>query len=160
MVEKSFEEVILDKMKSPRQREQRKRRKTDWEARVITEPEYLEELDKLEEGKKNKAPCVAIKSRKRGNIKNKSTKRKKQREKDTSSSSSSEECETDLSDESSEKNTSGRKNLRSNEELDDEEMLKNFWEILSLPTCESDVLNKLFACVYKSQINHIFLLQN
>ena len=28
-------------------------------------------------------------------------------------------------------------------------MLKNFWASLSLPACESDVLNKWFACVYQ-----------
>ena len=28
-------------------------------------------------------------------------------------------------------------------------MLKNFWESLSLPAYESDVLNKWFACVYQ-----------
>ena len=47
---------------------------------MITEPEYLEELEMLEEGKKNKAPSVAAKSRKRGNIQSKSTKKKKQKE--------------------------------------------------------------------------------
>ena len=48
---------------------------------MITEPEYLEELEMLEEGKKNKAPSVAAKSRKRGNIQSKSTKKKKKKEK-------------------------------------------------------------------------------
>ena len=46
---------------------------------MITEPEYLEELEMLEEGKKNKAPSVAAKSRKRGNIQSKSTKKKKKK---------------------------------------------------------------------------------
>ena len=108
---------------------------------MITEPDNLEELEKLE-GKKNKAPSVAAKSRKRSNIQNKSTKRKKQKEEETSSSSSSEECETDLSDASSEENASESENLIFDEELDDEEVLKNFWAI-------SDVLNKWYACVYQ-----------
>ena len=46
---------------------------------MITEPEYLEELVKLEEGKKNKVLFVALKSRIRDNIQNKSTKRKKKK---------------------------------------------------------------------------------
>ena len=50
---------------------------------------------------------------------------------------------------SSEKNSSGSKNLISDEELDDEEMLKNFGAILSSPACKSDVLNKWFICVYQ-----------
>ena len=33
----------------------------DWEAKVITKPEYLEELEQVEEGKKNKTPSVAVK---------------------------------------------------------------------------------------------------
>ena len=77
---------------------------------MITEPEYLEELEKLEEGKKNKAPSVAAKSRKRGNIQSKSTKKKKKR-KETFSSSSSEESGTDFSYVSSKENVSGRENL-------------------------------------------------
>ena len=40
------------------QKEQTKRKQIDNEAKVITEPEYLEELEKLEEGKKNKALSV------------------------------------------------------------------------------------------------------
>ena len=66
--------------------------------KVITKPVYLDELEKLEEGKKNKAPSVATRSWKRSKIQNKSTKRKNQKEDDNSPSSSSEECETDLSD--------------------------------------------------------------
>ena len=49
---------------------------------MITEPEYLDELEKLEEGQKNKAPYVAAKSRKRSKTQNKSTKRKNQKEDD------------------------------------------------------------------------------
>ena len=109
---------------------------------MITEPDNLEKLERLEEGKKTQAPSVAAKSRKRSNIQNKSTKRKKQKEEETSSSSSSEECETDLSDASSEENASESENLIFDEELDDEEMLKNFWAI-------SDVLNKWYACAYQ-----------
>ena len=45
----------------------------------MTEPEYLEELVELEEGKKNKVLSVAVKSRIRDNIQNKSTKRKKKK---------------------------------------------------------------------------------
>ena len=66
-------------MKGPTQKEQTKRKKINREAKVITEPEYLEELGKLEEVKKNKAPSVAAKSRKRCNMQNKSTTRKKKR---------------------------------------------------------------------------------
>ena len=58
VVKKSFQEVILDKMKGPMQKEQTKRKQIDKEAKVITKPEYLEELEKLEEGKKNKALSV------------------------------------------------------------------------------------------------------
>ena len=87
-------------------------------------------------------------SRKRGNIESKLTKRKKQKEEDTSSSSSSEECETYLSDESSEENASGSKNLTWCG-ISWWKMLKNFWESLSPPACKSDVLNKWFACVYQ-----------
>ena len=47
---------------------------------MITEPEYLGNLEKLEKWKKNKALSVAAKSRKRGNIQNKSTERKKKKE--------------------------------------------------------------------------------
>ena len=61
VVEKIFEEVILDKMKGPTQKEQTKRKKIDREAKVIAEPEHLEEFKKLEEGKKNKAPSVTAK---------------------------------------------------------------------------------------------------
>ena len=67
-------------------------------------------FETLVEGKKNKASSV-VKSRKRGNIQNKSTKRKKQKEKDSFSSSSSKEFKTNLSDESSEEYPSGSKNL-------------------------------------------------
>ena len=97
VVKRSFQEVIFDKMKGPTQKGQTKRKQIDREAKVITEPEYLEELEKLE-GKKNKALSVAAIStfKTNGNIQNKSTKRKKQKEEETSSSSSSEECETDL----------------------------------------------------------------
>ena len=69
-----------------------------------------EKLETFIKGKKNKALSV-VKLRKIGNIQNKSTKRKKQKEKDNSSSSSSKEFETNLPDESSEKNPSGSKNL-------------------------------------------------
>ena len=124
---------------------------------MITEPENLKELENFEEGKKKKAQSFAAKSRKRGNIQNKSTKRKKQKEEDTSSSLSSEECETDLSDESSEENASGSKNLRFDEKLDDEETLKNFWESLSPSAWETDVLNKWFACVYQIQNKCLFI---
>ena len=48
-------------MKGPMQKEQTKRKKIDQEAKVIAEPEYLEEFKKLEEGKKNKAPSVVAK---------------------------------------------------------------------------------------------------
>ena len=120
---------------------------------MITEPDNLEELEKLE-GKKNKAPSVAAKSRKRSNIQNKSTKRKKEREEETSSSSFSEECETDLSDASSEENASGSENLIFDEELDDEEMLKNFWAIF-------DILNKRYACVYQIKNKlHLFIAKS
>ena len=84
----------------------------------------------LEEGKKNKAPSVAAKSRKRGNIQSKSTKKKNKKK--TFSSSSSEECGTNFSDVSSKENASGSENLSFDEELDDE-MLKNFWASLSPP---------------------------
>ena len=47
---------------------------------MITEPEYLGNLEKLEKWKKNKALSVAAKLRKRGNIQNKSTERKKKKE--------------------------------------------------------------------------------
>ena len=47
--------------------------------KVITMPEYLHELEKLE-GKKNKAPSLAAKSRKRSKTQNKSAKRKNQKE--------------------------------------------------------------------------------
>ena len=124
---------------------------------MITEPEYLEELEKLEEGKKNKAPSVAAKSRKRGNIQSKSTKKKKKR-KETFSSSSSEESGTDFSYVSSKENVSGRENLSFDEELDDEEILKNFWASLSPPACKSDNLNKWFAFMY--QLCSISLLEN
>ena len=115
----------------------------------MTEPEYLEELVELEEGKKNKVLSVAVKSRIRDNIQNKSTKRKKKKEEHISSSSSSEECGTDLFDESRQENASGSENLSVDEELDNEEMLKNFRESLSPLACESDVLNKWFACAYQ-----------
>ena len=49
---------------------------------MITEPEYLDELEKLEERQKNKAPYVAAKARKRSKTQNKSTKRKNQEEDD------------------------------------------------------------------------------
>ena len=124
---------------------------------MITEPEYLEELEKQEEGKKNKAPSVAAKSRKRGNIQSKSTKKKKKR-KETFSSSSSEESGTDFSYVSSKENVSGRENLSFDEELDDEEILKNFWASLSPPACKSDNLNKWFAFMY--QLCSISLLEN
>ena len=124
---------------------------------MITEPEYLEELEKQEEGKKNKAPSVAAKSRKRGNIQSKSTKKKKKR-KETFSSSSSEESGTDFSYVSSKENVSGRENLSFDEELDDEEILKNLWASLSPPACKSDNLNKWFAFMY--QLCSISLLEN
>ena len=38
MVEKNFEEVILDKMKDPMKKEQKKRKKIDRESKVITGP--------------------------------------------------------------------------------------------------------------------------
>ena len=76
----------------------------------MTEPEYLEELVELEEGKKNKVLSVAVKSRIRDNIQNKSTKRKKKKEEHIFSSSSSEECGTDLFDESRQENASGSEN--------------------------------------------------
>ena len=65
VVEKSFEEVTLDKMKGLAQKEQTKGEKIDQEAKMITEPEYLEELEKLEDEKKNKVPPVAAKSKKK-----------------------------------------------------------------------------------------------
>ena len=46
VVEKSFEKVILDIMKGPMQKEQIKRKKIDQEAKMITEPECLEEFKK------------------------------------------------------------------------------------------------------------------
>ena len=67
---------------------------------MITEPEYLEELEKLEEGEKNRPPSVAAKSRKRGKIRERNKKKK------ILASSSSEKCETCLSDQGSEENTS------------------------------------------------------
>ena len=65
VVEKSFEEVTLDKMEGLTQKEQTNGEKINQEAKVITEPEYLEELEKLEDEKKNKAPPVAAKSKKK-----------------------------------------------------------------------------------------------
>ena len=55
-------------------------------------------------------------------------------------------------------NVSGKGNLSFDEEWDDEEMLKNFYESLILPASKSGILNKWFTCA--SQIKnkpHLFI---
>ena len=56
---KSFEELILDKMKGPQEKIVKTRKKIDMKAKVVTVPEYLKDLREKEEASKPK-PCGKI----------------------------------------------------------------------------------------------------
>lgn len=163
--EKSFEDVVLNKMKGPQEKQVKPRKKIDHKTKVITEMEYLAKLKKIDEEAKQKEekrlnrkrtqPSVAgkrptIKKKikfGKGNGNDSSIEESTDEEEEESTDSDDENSsnESDNSDDSSENDDESQK------EMTAEESLLDLWKSLSPPAEESDVIQKWYGCIYETK---------
>ena len=134
---KSFEELVLDKMKGPQQKAYVKRKKIDRKTKVITRDEYLEELKQMEHGEKEKTQ-----------VKKKGTQSKRAKKRIAFDDSSEEESDIDRNDrEQSEERSEDEEEVQyggqQHEETDENQLIR-LWKSLNPPTSEEDVVQKLF----------------
>ena len=132
---KSFEEMILDKMKGKQEKVVKTRRKIDQKAKVITDPEYLKDLLEKEALKKTNKKIDFLKGT-----------GKKEKVIDMSSES---ETDEDIMSETDEEEI---------EDDNDEEEMINTWKALNLPNKEENVVQKWYACIYETKKkNHLYI---
>ena len=140
---KSFSELVLDKMKGSTNKPPTKRRKVDQKTAVITNPEYAEKLRKIkekEESKKQKLP-----------IKAKHCAGKKINYQASESSESETEIESESENELTEDEDFTERNEateKSTKNIDIELSLQSLWKSISPPTKE-DILPQWYGCIYQ-----------
>ena len=141
---KSFSELVLDKMKGPTNKPPTKRRKVDRKTAVISDPEYAEKLRKIkekEESKKQKEP-----------MKTKSCARKKINYQASESSESEIEIESESENKLTEDEDFRERNEateKSTKNIDIELSLQSLWKSISPPTKEEDILQQWYGCIYQ-----------
>ena len=142
---KSFSELVLDKMNGPTNKPPTKRRKVDWKTAVITDPEYAKKLRKIkekEESTKQKQP-----------IKTKNCARKKIDYQASESSESEIEIESKSENELTEDEDFTERNEateKSTKNMDSELSLQSLWKSISPPTKEEeDILQRWYGCIYQ-----------
>ena len=141
---KSFSELVLDKMKGPTNKPPTKRRKVDWKTAVITDPEYAKKLRKIkekEESTKQKQP-----------IKTKNCARKKIDYQASESSESEIEIKSESENELTEDEDFTERNEateKSTKNMDSELLLQSLWKSISPPTKEEDIMQQWYGCIYQ-----------
>jgi len=158
---KSFEEIVLDKIKGPQKKETKKRKKVDRETKVITEDEYLEalrEMEDEEQEKKNKAKEKKdrAKKKKEGIVNKPKTKVNEDKDEgDLDEMNDKEMFEDDLENEDLdiEEDTEESELIELIESYieEEEERLKEFWKSISPPIAEADVVQKWYAVIYTTK---------
>jgi len=156
---KSFEEIVLNKIKGPQKKETKKRKKVDRETKVITEDEYLEalrEMEDEEQEKKNKAKEKKdrAKKKKEGIVNKPKTKVNEDKDEgDLDEMNDKEMFEDDL--ENEDLDIEEESELIDEESYieEEEERLKEFWKSISPPIAEADVVQKWYAVIYTINID-------
>ena len=119
---KSFQELVLDKMKGPQEKVQVKRRKIDRTAKIITRAEYADDLkEKVNNELEKKNRTKAKKNPKKGN---------KKIDFDVGESDESEDDVVSMKDDSEDED---------NDEDSEEERLLKLWKSIGPPAAEADV---------------------
>ena len=141
---KSFSELVLDKMKGPINKPPTKRRKMDRKTAVITDPEYAEKLRKIKEKGESKKQKKAIKT--------KNCTRKKINYQASESSESETEIKSESESELTEDEDFAERNEAietSTKNVDIELSLQSLWKSISPPTKEEDILQQWYGCIYQ-----------
>ena len=134
---KSFSELVLDKMKGPTNKPPTKRRKVDRKTTVITYPEYVEKLRKIKQKGESKKQKKAIKT--------KNCTRKKINYQASESSESEIEIKSESEGELTEdEDFTERSEVieTSTKNVDIELSLQSLWKSISPPTKEEDILQQ------------------
>ena len=152
---KSFEELVLDKMKGPQEKKIAPRRKIDRKAKAITDQEYLDDLRMMEEEAKKKEEQIALRKRPQPTAMvtvNAKKKIKFNNDDEDKIGGATMFDETSESDDTSDSDSSGESDVEDDEieeeeangelERTDEETLLRLWKSLSPPIEEEDVLHK------------------
>ena len=148
---KSFEDILLDKIKGPKEKPVKKRRKIDLKTKVISDEAYLAEIEHLEKEDQEKQEKKLLRATsKRSKSKKMNDKRKKKDESDDESDEVFEEEENFLSEESE---------IEVESESDPiETSLIEAWESISPPIPESEILGKWVGVIYETKKkNHLYI---
>ena len=141
---KSFSELVLDKMKGPINKPPTKRRKMDRKTAVITDPEYAEKLRKIKEKGESKKQKKAIKT--------KNCARKKINYQASESSESEIEIESESEGELSEDEYFTERNEAietPTKNVDIGLSLQSLRKSISPPTKEENILQQWYGCIYQ-----------
>ena len=140
---KSFSELVLDKMKGSTEKPPVKRRKIKKKTKVITDQVYAQEIQQIrkKESQKKSTPTK---------LRRKSVKQKIEYEMSDST--------TDSSNDESENKGENEKEESSNDEQSDtesetfclEDKLISLWGGLSPPTKEENLIQKWYGCIYEN----------
>ena len=148
---KSFEELVLDKMKGPQEKKYIKRKKVDLKTKVITTSEYLQELKRIEEeGNKKKKPKKSSPPAKKPQPK----KKRKEflvDELESEDSSIEEETEEEIVEEDDDEEEEDNEvvgDVESGGSEDVQSDLVIFWKSLNAPNAEENIVQKWYGCVY------------
>ena len=147
---KSFEELVLDKIKGPQDKAPVKRKKIDKKTKVITDKEYLEELKKIEKEKDKKRPSTKKTAKKKiafaDDEEDVDFDELNQEEEIDESSIEGGEDEENSSDAD---NSDGENEQRTEaDESSEENRLLKFWKLLDPPILEEKVINKWYGCIF------------
>ena len=139
---KSFDEIVLDKMKGPTEKPIVNRKKCDFKTKIVTDSSYVDEIKRLDTITKERKEQVE----KRKELK--LLKQKNQQKKEFESDSDDEdeiEDDEEVSSETEEEMTEDEDEVTA---ASDEESLISLWKSLSSPTKEEEVIQKWYGAIY------------
>ena len=128
--DKSFEELVLDKIKGPQQKKQVKRRKIDATTKVITDEKYVEKLrDGAKKGKNKTKKQIDFDLEEEGDV--------------------PEESEEEIIEEEESESTDEIDGSSGEEAASEEQSLRQFWKYLSIEKDEN-LINKWYGAIWES----------
>ena len=158
---KSFDELLLDKMKGPTNKPAAKRKRCDFKTKVVTDETYVAELKRLE----NEAEEKKANKGKKG-IKKKKANKKIEFDMDIGEDAEVEDEENEVGVDDNEEEENSEIMEETDEEiveedtdkeinlLGDEGYLLELWKTLSPPVKEDDITNKWYSAIYEHKIKY------
>ena len=158
---KSFDELLLDRIKGPTTGEAaKKRRKVHMKTKIITDNELLEELkqhereEKEKEEQKLKRAEEREKKNKKNSVKKKISFRSKRNKADDSES---EEEESDIASETEDEIVEDDSDESEESGEERESKLIDLWKSLCPPVQEDDIQQKWYGVIYTEKKNYLYI---